>query len=208
MFFFLKLRPAKPRFSHIWDANIVLDFLSIFYPNEDIPLCQLTYKLVMLIALISAQRAQTLHKIYVSQIRICDDLVTIPIFDLLKQSRPNRAKFALKFKNFDKKPAVCVVCTLKAYLERTKYLRRQEDQLFISFCKPFGPVSKDTISRWLKSVLEEAGIDTAIFKAHSTRAASCSRAKKDCVPIDDILKTAGWSNKRTFEKFYDKVIID
>ena len=53
----------------------------------------------------------------------------------------------------------------------------------------------------------EAGIDTSIFKAHSTRSASTSAVKKDNIPIDHILKLAGWTNVRTFDKYYDKVVL-
>ena len=30
--------------------------------------------------------------------------------------------------------------------------------------------------------------------------------KRDNIPIDDILKSAGWSNSNTFKKFDDKII--
>ena len=202
-----ELRPPKPRYSFIWDANIVIDFLKNFYPNEDIPLSHLSYKLVMLIALASAQRAQTLHMIYVSSITFVNDLVVIPILNLLKQYKPGRNRFSIQMKMNNDDPSICVVRTLKEYIERTKSLRNGIDQLFISFLAPHSAVSKSTISRWIKTVLEESGIDIKMFGAHSTRAASCSNAKRNDVPIGDILKTAGWSNKETFEKFYDKVIM-
>ena len=59
-------------------------------------------------------------------------------------------------------------------LFRVFYQSRGCSQLFRSLHKPFKPVSRDTISRWIKSVLELAGIDNAIFKAHSTRVAAVS----------------------------------
>ena len=95
---------------------------------------------------------------------------------------------------------------LRSYIDRTRSLRKC-DQLFISALKPYNAVSKVTISRWLKEVLYEAGIDVSHFKAHSTRAASVSRAKNANVNINEILVSAGWSNSRTFHKFYDKVIV-
>ena len=58
-----------------------------------------------------------------------------------------------------------------------------------------------------KLVLFEAGIDVSHFKAHSTRAASVSRAMKDSVNVNEILQAAGWSKSRTFHRFYDKVIV-
>ena len=73
--------------------------------------------------------------------------------------------------------------------------------------KPHAPISKDTVSRWLKTVLFEAGVETKIFTAHSTRAAKVSHDYYNGVNVEDILKQVGWSNNRTFEKFYKKVII-
>ena len=48
-------------------------------------------------------------------------------------------------------------------------------------------------------VFEESGIDIDLFLARNTRAASCTKAKIDEIRIDEILKTAGWSNSKTFE---------
>ena len=42
------------------------------------------------------------------------------------------------------------------------------------------------------------------FGVHSTRAAATSAAMMKGVPLASILKTAGWSNARSFEKFYHK----
>ena len=161
----------------------------------------------MLLALSSAQRAQTLHAIKIDNVRFCKDLVVIPINSLLKQTNIRSKSFSLHLKLYKEDPDLCTYTALKKYIERTKDLRNGEKQLFISFQKPHKAVSKSTISRWLKVVLEEAGIDITVFQAHSTRAASCSKAKNDNVSTDDILKTAGWSNDRTFKKFYDKIIM-
>ena len=45
----------------------------------------------------------------------------------------------------------------------------------------------------------------SIFTAHSTRAASTSKAAT-IVPIQTILKTATWSNAKTFTKYYNKPV--
>ena len=202
-----ELRPPLPRYTFIWDANVVLEFLKNFYPNKDLPLDVLSYKLVMLIALISAQRAQTLHKLRIDNIVFGNDLVVIPIDDLLKNTTPKNRRFSIYLKPYPECPNLCVIDVLKTYVDCTRNLRKQETQLFISFKKPYTAVSRDTISRWLRRVLEEAGIDVEIFKAHSTRAASCAKAKHDNIPVDDIIKTAGWSNNRTYKQFYDKIVM-
>ena len=73
--------------------------------------------------------------------------------------------------------------------------------LFIFFIKPHAPVSSATISRWLKSVLALAGVDTASFQGHS---AASSAAKKLGVSSAEIMKVADWSRESTFVKFYHK----
>lgn len=55
------LKPQKPRYSYTWDPATVLDWLSKVYPNEEISLEKLSKKLVILLALITAQRVQTLN---------------------------------------------------------------------------------------------------------------------------------------------------
>ena len=78
--------------------------------------------------------------------------------------------------------------------------------MLLRFCKPFKPVSTDTIAHWLKKVLENAGIDINKYGAHSTRAASTSAAKAANVSVKTIMDAAGWANAETFSKFYDKPI--
>lgn len=51
-------------------------------------------------------------------------------------------------------------------------------------------------------------MDVSVFKPHSTRHAASSAAFNASVPIDEILKRAGWCNANTFRKFYYKDIID
>ena len=94
------------------------------------------------------------------------------------------------------KPNLCVIRHLKAYVDKTSVHRRDTDsnQLLLSFQKPCKPVSKDTIARWIKNVLKDAGIDITKFGAHSTRAASPSAAAKVATPLEVFLESAGWSN--------------
>ena len=100
-------------------------------------------------------------------------------------------------------PSLCVCTCLKEYLKRTKPLRGTETKLFVSSTKPHKRVSRESLSRWIRTVMTSAGVDTTIFKPHSTRATATSKAKTASVPIQEILKTAGWSSSRCFDKFYD-----
>ena len=55
--------------------------------------------------------------------------------------------------------------------------------------------------------MKDAGIDTMVFKPHSTRGASTSAAKPLNVPIQVIMNTAGWCSDSTFAKFYDRPVL-
>ena len=94
------------------------------------------------------------------------------------------------FPKFGSDLNLCPVVTLEEYISKTRSLRKECSQLFISFIRPHGPVTSSTIARWLKEVLRNAGIDTEIFKAHSVRGASTSMAARLGVTVETILKAA------------------
>ena len=200
------LRPPVPRYEVIWDVNIVLDFLRKLAPIYKLSLKQLTLKLTMLIALVTAQRAQTLKKLKISNLRYEGSSAIFRSSEFLKQTRPGHMGFTLSLRDYPPDRRLCLVHYLKFYLNVTKKLRNGEDQLFVSFRKPHGPVSKDTISRWLAIVLKQAGVNIEQFRPHSTRAASTSAADKLGVPIQEIMRTAGWSKAATFQQYYNKPI--
>lgn len=52
-------------------------------------------------------------------------------------------------------------------------------------------------------MLRASGIETYVYSAHSTRAASASSAIAQGCPIDVILKHMGWSRAETFTKIYN-----
>jgi len=96
------------------------------------------------------------------------------------------------------------VKNLQAYIDQTEGLRREstDKPLFIALKKPHTGVTASTISRWLKEIMQTSGIDTGVFKLHSTRSASVSAAKRRGVSTSDILKAAQWSMESTFQRFY------
>ena len=56
--------------------------------------------------------------------------------------------------------------------------------------------------------LKASGVDMTLFTPHSTRAAPSSAAQRDIVPLATIVKTAGWSKKSTFARYYNNPIRD
>jgi integrase len=199
-----RMKPPAPRYVETWDVSKVLHYLgTALKDNHGISLKDLSLKTVALLALLSGQRCQTIHQIKIDNIHFEENTVVIIIDGMIKQSRPGTPNPILEFEIFAENRAICVVECLKTYLSRTEGLRKSE-KLLLSYIKPHNPISKDSVSRWVKVVLERSGIDTVIFKAHSTRSASTSRAKESGVPLQTILDTAGWAGARTFHRFYQR----
>ena len=61
-------------------------------------------------------------------------------------------------------------------------------------------------TQYLDGLDKDAGINTSVFKPHSTRGAAASAAKAANVPIHEIMNTAVWRSDSTFAKFYDRPI--
>ena len=188
--------------------SVALGLLRRWSPARDLSLKRLTHKLCLLLALISAQRSQTLHLLSLDNMKLKQSSVIFKVDDLLKQSRPGQHGFTLSFKAYTPDTRLCVVHYLRTYVRRTEEVRGQERQLFISHSKPHGKVSSQTVSRWIKEALTVAGVDTSKYKAHSTRSAAVSAASRANVPVKCILTQAGWSREKTFQRFYNKPLTD
>ena len=57
------LRPTQPLYKEFWDVSLVLQYLRTLTPVAELSLKELSYKLVMLIALTQASRSQSLSLI-------------------------------------------------------------------------------------------------------------------------------------------------
>ena len=166
----------------------------------------------MLLALMRPSRSADLHNLDITSSRPSPEGFTFFPTKAPKQSRGRKAIKEFFFSRFQENPLLCPVEALSQYLAKTESLRGKADgrvtQLFIACIRPHRPVVSATIARWLKEVLGRAGIDTSIFKAHSTRGASVSAAAERGVTTKDILQAADWSTESVFQKFYYKPVQD
>lgn len=199
------LKPALPRYSSTWDVNIVFGYLRSQGPAAKLSLKQLTLKLVMLLALLTAQRGQTLHALDIESMSLTKTVCTFAIRTPLKTTKPGKHLQNISLKAYVPDRRLCPVGYMTEYVQRTKQVR-ETTNLLVSWVKPHKRVSRNTISRWIKTVLKQSGIDTNIYKPHTTRSASTSAAKLADIPIDTILKSAGWANAQTFQTYYNKPI--
>ena len=198
-------RPPLPRYNSTWDVCKVLDLLKTWSPSSELTLRLLTLKLVMLCMLVTGQRCQSIHMMDLKHVSKTESSYIFFLDDHLKQSKPGKRNPQLVLPAFSADKRLCVMTCLDAYIARTETVRKaQNTRLFLSYTKPYHPVSKSTLSRWVKHVMEKSGIDIKTFRPHSTRSASTSAALRSGVPLDVIMKVAGWSTKCTFAKFYNK----
>ena len=199
-------RPALPRYKEIWDVSIVLRHIEKWHPLKDLDLKCLTLKTVMLMALTSGQRCQTINAVNLSNMQLTENRCRFEIKELLKTTRPNSHFGVVEFVAYIEEP-LCVRACLREYINRTKELRGNNTKLLISFRKPHNAVTTSTVSRWLKETLRLSGIDITVYKSHSVRAAATSAAQLLNVTIEDILSAGGWAAAETFRKFYNKPLL-
>lgn len=201
-----KLRPPTPKYSLTWDSSKMLDVLKSL-DSETIPLRELTLKVLALLALVTAQRAQVFSQIQIHDI-LWGDPIQIKIPSILKTTTIKNPNPILIIPSFENK-SLCPIFNLKMYVEKTKILRGESANLFISFVSPYKPVTSQTISKWLCKTLDMAGVDSSIYTGHSFRHAATSKASSRKVNVDAIFQRVGWSNRsNVFAKHYNKKIDD
>ena len=84
------LRPPEPKYFVTWDVRQVLDFLKTWSPAESLSLKQLTLKLVMLAALITAARSSSVNKMNLCFRYFKPDGVLCKVPGLTKCAGPKR----------------------------------------------------------------------------------------------------------------------
>lgn len=103
--------------------------------------------------------------------------------------------------------ALCLVCALRVYLDRTSSFRKS-NQLFISWAlsSPSGkPISKQHLSHWLVEAIslayESKRLQPEGLRAHSTSGVAASWALFKGVSLQDMCATASWASPRTFFRY-------
>ena len=200
-------RPALPKVTVVWDTEIVLKYLKRLSPCHRLILPVLTWKLAVLTALLTGQRAQSLHLMDIRNMTVSKSKIKFRFGDLLKQTRPGYQQCEITVLAYPPDRRLCLVLLMQEYLKRVKPLRGAHTRLFITTQAPYKEASKQTISRWIKNTLVKAGLDMTIFSPHSTRSAATTKANSGNIPLMTILKTAGWSRDSTFAKYYNKPFI-
>ena len=138
--------------------------------NSVLSLKWMSFKTAMLIALTRPSRSADLSKLDIcSRTYTSKGVIFLPSH-LSKQSHSTKPVNEFFFPYYAVDKALCLVMSLKRYEECTASFRsKKSNYLFLSWIGKHEPVTSSTIARWLRTCLQEAGIDTNTFKAHSVR---------------------------------------
>ena len=202
--------PPTPRYSHFWDVGVVLRFFGQLGTNASLPLKWISIKTAMLMALTRPSRSADLSKLDIRFRTYTAKGVIFQPTHLSKQSRSSKPIKEFFFPLYTTDENICPVRALQAYEGRTASFRENNNKstLFLSWIGKHDPVSSSTITRWLRICLQEAGINTDTFKAHSVRGAASSSAAWSGVTTLDILNAADWSSETTYQQFYHRDVQD
>ncbi|XP_056409862.1 uncharacterized protein LOC130334535 [Hyla sarda] len=193
-------RPPLPKYNSTWDVNLILDLFVSWEDNDSLSLKFLSFKLTVLLCLISIKRISDVRALDISRMQYSPEGV---IFTVYRRTKTNL--HSVFYPAFPHQHKLCVVRCLRSYELRTQSLRSSSSsQLLISFCRPHRPVSSTTLARWVKLTMGMADIDISTFGAHSTRGAVSTKLFQSGATLSDILKAANWSSDSTFKTFYFK----
>ena len=158
-----KNNPPAPRYRTTCDVSPVVSYLSSLPKPNQSSLKPLILKLVMLVALVSAQREQSLHMLDIQFMKERDTFFEFALPEHIKQIHPGCKVPSLLLQVYPADQSLCVFTNLKEYLQWTKLSRGNETKLFLSHAKPHRRAYRDTMSRWILSVMAEAGVDVTTF---------------------------------------------
>ena len=163
----------------------------------------------MLFLILGAHRKQALFTINIENIIFADNKVILLPNKTLKHTNPNRPLEPLTHHKYEAEEKLCIVNCLQSYLEKRNHLVNDEvRELLIRYGKSHKPVSSESVGRWIKNELTNAGVDTTVFRPHSYGLASVSKAKVTCVLTSVILEKGCWKKESTFLKCYYKDVIN
>ena len=202
-------RPPAPRYGDLWDLAPVLALIESWGPNDEMPLDKLARKLAMLLACADQNRSSDSARIAYSSINISARGATFLVVGPKERTaaRPNRTDTIDRIAD----PARCPTRCMEAYIARSADNRflagaKANDRLFLTTVPPFHAATAQTISKWNLRTMDEAGIDTRRFKAHSIRAVATTAAVAG--GATKAQAAAGkWTSIATMDRHYNRATV-
>lgn len=149
----------------------MLNLFLPWQPNCFLSRKKLSAKLAVLLCLISCRLVSDVRTLDITGQTFSSSGVT---FTLSRRTKCNTR--VLFYQPFPYSPMLCVVQCLKAYeAMSTEFRPLDKCQLLIALRRLHKAVSSPTIARWVRWMMQEAGIDLQHFGAHSALGAVTSK---------------------------------
>ncbi|KZS01497.1 Uncharacterized protein APZ42_001827 [Daphnia magna] len=198
------INPPRPKYNIMWDPDQVLNYFVSLGENRILSLAQLARKMVTLVALATLMRVSEIASIGYESVVFSESSAKFSII------APRKAQHSEPLQSFSismcPNKMLCPVLVVQDYVERTQKFRSatNSERLVIAVIAPHKPVTPNSVSRWIKTSLRCAGVDTDTFGAHYTRSAAASKATAGGLSVDAILRAGNWSRESTFNRFYNR----
>lgn len=180
----------------------MLRLFEVWPQNEHLSLRHLSFKLASLFCLISCKRVSDVRALDLGASSISPSGVSFVV-----SKRTMTSIRSVSYPAYPHNTNLCQVTCLKEYKRRTLYLRGSlHSDLFLSLPPPHNLIALTTISRWVRLVLEEAGMDVGIFGAHFTRSAAATSVISVGSQLDDLMRTVDWSCESMFREIYFRTV--
>ncbi|MPC72524.1 hypothetical protein E2C01_066834 [Portunus trituberculatus] len=119
------LHPSTSCYAATWDVKPVLQRIMTMDPLHSLSLKDLSFKLVMLMALMQAASVQTLHLLMLRNIAFGEDSISVLLRGNIKQCWPKFNVRTIEFRAYTQDNTLCVYMNSKECIERTENLGMQ-----------------------------------------------------------------------------------
>ena len=190
-----KLAPIPETKLFIWDPEIPLKYIANRpRPNDFLNAGKEALLLTILATGMRVDCASKLSKV----ITIRNEISVIP-FLLARKTGISSPQL---LKPYDVNERICPVKAIHHFLSLGRRIR-QVGEKFLFISSRGNRAHVDTLRHWVTDLLEESGVKAS---AGSCRSAATSAAFLRELPIDVILKAAGWARESTFRKYYQRLV--
>jgi hypothetical protein len=206
---------VKQKKDEVWDVKVMVNYIRSWGANQDMDLEKLQLKVIMLLCLVTFGRPRSdIGRLQHGDIEWLyntdDNNNTLNGVRLLMRQPKEATQKYTTISVIPDQPNMCAVLSLRLFVEKTAPLRTHltsDHTLFLAYIinptKQPGNISPKTVAQKLKTLMQQAGIDTATYTAHSIRSASATAAHQAGIKRRDIKKHGNWSLKSdTLEKYY------
>lgn len=175
----------------------MLVYLQTLYPVEDIP-GKSSFRNGNSMGIDCRTSHADLSKIKINNIVKNEESIQTFIDEKTKTSDKNMPQPILYLPFFKNHPKLCLASILEAYIHKTKDIP-PSDLVYLIFTtkNPFHAATPQTISRWIKLMITQSGINTTLYSSYIIKHSAVSTASLAGANIEVIRNVAGWSEKST-----------